>query len=117
MHRSCFPPLPIRLCGLFLALAALPGYGQKIRGPQPVGGSGGDVVDLLLAPGAGRVLFRAEGDQLGTVEVSESADLLVAMNEKLNERIDSEVGEDVGQMLPGDDASWKLDPEVAKLRM
>ena len=47
-----------------------------------------------------------------------SSDLLVAMNEKLNETIESEVGEDLGQMLPGgDDANWALDPSVTKLRM
>ena len=40
------------------------------------------------------------------------------MNEKLNALIESEVGEDRGQMLPGaNDASWTLDPSVSKLRM
>jgi arylsulfatase len=35
------------------------------------------------------------------------ADLLLAMNEKLNRLIDTEVGEDVGQMLPGGvDGGW-----------
>jgi arylsulfatase len=47
-----------------------------------------------------------------------NGDLLVAMNDKLNALIDSEVGEDSGQMLPGgNDANWKLDPGVSKLRM
>ncbi len=47
-----------------------------------------------------------------------NGDLLVAMNEKLNAMIESEVGEDRGQMLPGgDDANWTLDPRVSKLRM
>ena len=45
-------------------------------------------------------------------------DLLVAMNDKLNALIESEVGEDTGQMLPGgDDANWKLDPSVSRIRM
>ena len=47
-----------------------------------------------------------------------NGDLLIAMNEKLNAMIESEVGEDRGQMLPGgDDANWTLDPSVSKLRM
>jgi arylsulfatase len=36
-----------------------------------------------------------------------NAELLLAMNAKLNRLIDSEVGEDVGQMLPGGvDGGW-----------
>ena len=36
-----------------------------------------------------------------------SGDLLLAMNEKLNRLIDAEVGEDIGQMLPGGvDGGW-----------
>jgi hypothetical protein len=47
-----------------------------------------------------------------------NGDLLVAMNEKLNALIESEVGEDRGQMLPGgNDANWTLDPSIGKLRM
>ncbi len=47
-----------------------------------------------------------------------NADLLVAMNEKLNQTIESEVGEDRGQMLPGGaDAKWTLDPSISRLRM
>jgi arylsulfatase A-like enzyme len=47
-----------------------------------------------------------------------NADLLLAMNEKLNQAIESEVGEDQGQMLPGgDDANWSLDPSISRLRM
>jgi arylsulfatase len=47
-----------------------------------------------------------------------NGDLLVAMNEKLNALIESEVGEDRGQMLPGgNDANWTLDPSIRKLRM
>ena len=51
-------------------------------------------------------------------DISLHGDLLVAMNEKLNALIETEVGEDSGQMLPGGaDANWKLDPSVSKLRM
>lgn len=47
-----------------------------------------------------------------------NGDLLVAMNDKLNALIESEVGEDIGQMLPGGaDANWTLDPDISKLRM
>jgi arylsulfatase A-like enzyme len=47
-----------------------------------------------------------------------NGELLVAMNDKLNALIKSEVGEDDGQMLPaGKDANWKLDPGITKLRM
>ena len=47
-----------------------------------------------------------------------NADLLVAMNETLNQTIESEVGEDRGQMLPGGtDAKWTLDPSISRLRM
>ena len=38
-------------------------------------------------------------------------DLVLAMNDKLNRLIDSEVGEDRGQMLPGGvDAGWEITP-------
>jgi arylsulfatase len=44
------------------------------------------------------------------------AELLVAMNAKLNKLIDTEVGEDVGQMLPGGvDAGWVATPAVNDL--
>ncbi len=47
-----------------------------------------------------------------------NGDLLVAMNRKLNALIESEVGEDVGQMLPGGtDVKWTLDPVISKLCM
>jgi arylsulfatase len=40
-------------------------------------------------------------------------ELLLAMNAKLNRLIDSEVGEDRGQMLPGGiDAGWEITPET-----
>jgi arylsulfatase len=58
-----------------------------------------------------------EMDNLATDRRS-NAELLVAMNEKLNAMIEAEVGEDRGQMLPGgDDANWTLDPSVSRLRM
>jgi arylsulfatase len=45
-----------------------------------------------------------------------NADLLMAMNAKLNRLIDEEVGEDVGQMLPGGvDGGWVATPAVNDL--
>lgn len=45
-------------------------------------------------------------------------DLIVAVNDKLNALIESEVGADIGQMMPDDtDANWTLDPSITKLRM
>lgn len=45
-----------------------------------------------------------------------NADLLMAMNAKLNRLIDSEVDEDVGQMLPGGvDGDWVATPAVNDL--
>jgi arylsulfatase len=42
-----------------------------------------------------------------------SRDLVLAMNEKLNRLIDSEVGEDRGQMLPGGiEAGWEITAET-----
>ena len=42
-----------------------------------------------------------------------NADLVMAMNEKLNRLIDKEVGEDRGQMLPGGiEAGWEVTPET-----
>ncbi len=47
-----------------------------------------------------------------------NGDLLLAMNEKLNALIEYEVGEDIGQMLPGgEDANWTLDLSISNLRM
>jgi len=47
-----------------------------------------------------------------------NGDLLVAMNDKLNALIESEVGEDDGKMLPdGKDANWKLDANITKLNI
>ncbi len=43
-------------------------------------------------------------------------DVLLAMNSKLNNLVDTEVGEDVGQMLPGGpDAGWVLTPAARDL--
>ena len=40
-------------------------------------------------------------------------ELVLAMNEKLNRLIDAEVGDDLGQMLPGGiDAGWAVTPET-----
>jgi arylsulfatase len=47
-----------------------------------------------------------------------NGDLLVAMNQKLNALIELEVGEDIGQMLPGGaDANWTLNSSIRNLRM
>jgi arylsulfatase len=43
----------------------------------------------------------------------QNRELVFAMNEKLNRLIDTEVGEDRGQMLPGGiDAGWEVTPET-----
>jgi arylsulfatase len=50
------------------------------------------------------------------LEPAKYADILTAMNAKLNRLIDVEVGQDVGQMLPGGvDASWVATPAVNDL--
>jgi arylsulfatase len=56
-------------------------------------------------------LFDVERDPLErrnlALERDRQRDLLEAMNAKLNALIDKEVGEDVGQMLPGGvDGGW-----------
>lgn len=52
------------------------------------------------------------------LDTAKNGDLMVAMNDKLNALIESEVGEDIGQMLPGgEDADWTLDPSISRLRM
>jgi hypothetical protein len=41
------------------------------------------------------------------IDRAKHGDLLLAMNDKLNRLIDAEVGEDIGQMLPGGvDGGW-----------
>ena len=48
----------------------------------------------------------------------DNIDLLVAMNDKLNALIESEVGEDIGQMMPDNsESNWTLDPSITKIRM
>ena len=40
------------------------------------------------------------------------------MNDKLNRLIEAEVGEDIGQMLPGGtDGQWELSANIQQLRM
>lgn len=47
------------------------------------------------------------------VDRARNGDLVMAMNAKLNRLLDSEVGEDRGQMLPGGiDAGWEVTPET-----
>jgi arylsulfatase len=67
-------------------------------------------------------LFDLEADPHEMVNLATdrqaNGDLIVAMNEKLKALIEIEVGEDAGQMLPGgNDANWRLDPSISKLRM
>jgi arylsulfatase len=47
-----------------------------------------------------------------------NGDIMLAMNDKLNLLIEEEVGEDIGQMLPGGvDGNWALSSDIAHLRM
>ncbi len=67
-------------------------------------------------------LFDLESDPQETDNLAlqdrAQGDLLLAMNDKLNALIEDEVGEDVGQMLPGEDPKrWRLDPDIHNLRM
>jgi arylsulfatase len=67
-------------------------------------------------------LFDLESDPIEVnnlaMDQRRHGELLLAMNEKLNALIETEVGEDRGQMLPtGPNANWTLDPSVGKLRM
>ena len=62
-------------------------------------------------------LFDREADPLEmknlAMDRKRNADLLLAMNEKLNRLIDAEVGEDRGQMLPGGiEAGWEVTAET-----
>ena len=67
-------------------------------------------------------LFDLKNDPLEmknlAIDRNKNGDLILAMNNKLNLLIEQEVGEDVGQMLPGGaDANWRLSPELKHLRM
>lgn len=63
-------------------------------------------------------LFDLETDPDEMRNLADDQDLLVAMNDKLNALIESEVGEDAGQMMPDDSAeNWTLDPSIATVRM
>lgn len=62
-------------------------------------------------------LFDMQADPLQMTNIAadrqHSADLVMAMNEKLNDLIDAEVGEDRGQMLPGGvEAGWEVTAET-----
>jgi arylsulfatase A-like enzyme len=59
--------------------------------------------------------LEADPDELTNLALDpkQHGDLMLAMNAKLNRLIDAEVGEDVGQMLPGGvDAGWVATPAV-----
>lgn len=67
-------------------------------------------------------LFDLKRDPLETknlaVDRRKYGDLMLAMNDKLNLLIEQEVGDDIGQMLPGGtDAGWRLSPDLKNLRM
>lgn len=52
------------------------------------------------------------------IDRKKHGDLILEMNDKLNMLVEQEVGEDIGQMLPGGaDAKWRLSPELKHLRM
>jgi len=62
--------------------------------------------------------LQADPDEVNNLALKpkKHADLIAAMNAKLNRLIDTEVGEDVGQMLPGGvDGGWVATPAVNDL--
>jgi arylsulfatase len=64
--------------------------------------------------------LKNDPDEINNLGVTRkpNSEILEMMNDKLNTLVADEVGEDVGQMLPGGaDANWTLDPSVSKLRM
>ncbi len=67
-------------------------------------------------------LFDLKNDPLEmknlAVDRKKYGDLILAMNNKLNLLIEQEVGDDAGQMLPGNaDTNWRLAPGLKHLRM
>lgn len=67
-------------------------------------------------------LFDLKNDPLEkknlSLDYQKYGDLILTMNNKLNLLIEQEVGEDIGQMLPGDDdVGWRLSPEIKYLRL
>ena len=67
-------------------------------------------------------LFDLKSDPLEmnnlAIDRKKYGDLILTMNNKLNLLIELEVGDDLCQMLPGgDDAAWRLSPELKHLRM
>ena len=64
--------------------------------------------------------LEADPDELQNLAAGqrENRELVLAMNEKLNALIEEEVGEDHGDMLPGDDPTrWRLEPSIHETRM
>ena len=56
------------------------------------------------------------GNEESRTDGKQHHELVVAMNEKLNRLIETEVGEDRGQMLPGGiEAGWEVTPETMEL--
>ncbi len=64
--------------------------------------------------------LEADPDEMNNLATDKRSNggLLIAMNDKLNALIESEVGEDNGPMVSAAvDANWKLDPSISELRM
>lgn len=51
-------------------------------------------------------------------DVAKNGELILAMNDKLSLMLETEVGEDLGQMLPGGEGvNWQLSSDILNLRM